>query len=155
MAQKWHKRYAITAQGAPLLHNVVCRSTLDPMLDDDDSLPQLRSGIRSIVGARIQEVYETAKFDLATWIIEVRGLAQAAAINGNYQTALDAYKTLGRHLGANVDGATTQASQHVHFHGDGASPVKEATKEEIENRLNHIRSKQADQHDDELDEILA
>jgi len=124
-------------------------------------LSKLRPAIKGLVEARMAHVYDRAQFDMADWINEVRALAQSATMDGSYGTALDAYKVLGRHIGANVDEQHSQtASQHVHFHGEGAHPVKEASQEDLQARLHHIRAQistveDGDDDDEDITDLLA
>jgi len=100
-------------------------------------------GIRSIVATAIAESFSRVKFDATQWAMEVRAIAQAAAVEGDYSIALDAYKILGRHVGATVDekAATTQ---HLHVHGAMDEYDRtEASDEELQERMAEILKQQA------------
>lgn len=123
-------------------------------MSDYPVIPELRPALKELVANRMATVLSRAEFELQDWINEVRALAQAATMDGSFSTALDAYKVLGRHMGANIDGSPQTASQHVHFHGSEGEPVKEATREEIANRLAHIRQQQAEAEQSNVNELL-
>lgn len=120
-------------------------------------LPTLRPAVREVVAARLHETYIQIQFELEDWVNEVRALAQTAAMDGHYKTALEAYTLLGRELGASVDPASGPAGNHVHFHNP-KDPVREAPRDELESRLQQIREIQAKvvpNEEEELNGLLA
>jgi hypothetical protein len=119
-------------------------------------LPTLRPAVREAVAARLHDTYLKLQFELEDWVNEVRALAQTAAMDGHYKTALEAYAILGRELGASVDPSAGPAGNHVHFHNQ-KDPVREAPRDELESRLQQIREIQAKvvPNEEELDGLLA
>ena len=101
------------------------------------------NGIRALVQEAIQSSFSRIQFDAEQWTMEVRAIAQAAAVEGDYGIALEAYKMLGRHVGATVD-AQPANTQHVHVHQGPLDDFsrKEATDEELQLRMDEIRAQQ-------------
>jgi len=100
-------------------------------------------GIRALVQEAIQDSFSRIKFDAEQWTMEVRAIAQAAAVEGDYTIALEAYRMLGRHVGATVD-AQLANTQHLHVHQGPLDDYsrKEATDEELQRRMDEIRAQQ-------------
>ena len=100
-------------------------------------------GIRSLVAASIAESFSRVKFDAAQWAMEVRAIAQAAAVEGDYPIALEAYKMLGRHVGATVD-EKVATTNHLHVHGAMDDYDRtEASDSELQERMEEILKQQA------------
>lgn len=99
--------------------------------------------IRSLVQEAIAESFSRVKFDAVQWAMELRAIAQAAVIEGDYSHALDAYRMLGRHLNVSVD-AIVKGDNHVHLHGPMDNYTqREATDDELQARMVQIRQEQA------------
>ncbi len=75
----------------------------------------------------------------ANWENELRQISLAAAASGDFKSAVDGYKELGRAFGKTAENAP---AQHVHFHE--AEVVREATNEDLEARLAFLRRKRAE-----------
>ncbi len=100
-------------------------------------------GIRALVQEAISASFSRVKFDAAQWAMEVRAIAQAAAVEGEYSIALDAYRMLGRNLNVTLDQQPADTN-HVHLHGPmDAYAQRESTDEELQQRMEEIRKKQA------------
>jgi len=100
-------------------------------------------GIRETVALAIHESFSRVAFDVTQWTMEVRAIAQAAAVEGDYSIALEAYRMLGRHVGAVVDQKSAETN-HLHLHGNMDDHARrEASDEELQERMNQIRMAQA------------
>lgn len=112
-------------------------------------------GIRDLVAVAIQDSFSRVAFDASQWAAEVRALAQAAAIEGDYSHAIECYKMLGRHLGVNLDQKQAD-SQHVHLHGSmDEYDRREASDAELQARLQEIREASAKLVDVEPEPVAA
>jgi len=100
-------------------------------------------GIRETVALAIHESFSRVAFDASQWVMEVRAVAQAAAVEGDYSIALEAYRMLGRHVGVNLDQKTAETN-HLHLHGNMDDHARrEASDEELQERMNQIRLAQS------------
>lgn len=70
------------------------------------------------------------------WEAELRSISLAAAAAGDFASAVDGYRELGKSYGKTNEGPQ---SQHVHFHD--AEVVREQPTEALEARLAHLREK--------------
>lgn len=131
-----------------LLANHNLRSVL-PMRaasnDDDDlqngHLPAVfQPKIQNAVSRRIQDAFENMQFGLEEWLSEVRAVAQAAALQSHFDTALKAYEMLGRHLGARITPeAQAQIHNHLHLPPGDHHALREASTEDLQSRLLELR----------------
>jgi hypothetical protein len=85
------------------------------------------------------ELAAIADCTLDTWRKELRQISLAAAAHGDFKSAVEGFRDIGKHLGALAE---KPAEQHLHLH-DAAS-VKEATTSELEAKLAALRQRQAE-----------
>lgn len=78
-----------------------------------------------------------------TWRQELRAIALAAAAHGDFKSAVEGYKDIGKNLGALVDNPVAPPAQHLHIH---EAELREASTADLETKLAGIRARQARRH---------
>lgn len=104
-----------------------------------DSLDAKASGFPSPISITSQVLSVMAlapKFAMESWSDELRAISLAAAAAGDFKSAIDGYRDLGKSAGL----LTEKPAQHLHLYSpQDPALVREAPTESLEQRLAQLR----------------
>lgn len=123
----------------------VYQARLLGLFDDDDDeageeermLAQVRDNPAALSRLKISEMVQTTGAVMEQWANETRMLGLAAASVGDFKSSFQFYQALGKHYGCLND----KPGDERHLHLYQGADIKEASTEELQDRLQRIRAK--------------